>query len=143
MTVISKTAGGLCLASLIKDAHKTGVIYSNNAYAKASSDAYISCDINAQKTNKLSVKDTRRKNWLRDNTFFIGIKEFFARIGGYIKGFATGIVNRLPEVILSAICLLGKNEKTANISTIALAGYETYDFIKNSTSFGQRTDYLK
>ncbi len=143
MTIISKTAGGLCLASLIKDVHKTAVIYSKNAYAKASSDAYIACDINAQKTDRLSSRDAARKNWLRNNTFFIGIKETFAKIGGYIKGFATGVVKHLPEVVLSGASLLCKNKKAANISTIGLAVYEAYDFIKHSTSLGQRTDYLK
>lgn len=143
MTLISKIAGGACVLSYISDIHNTAKVYSNNAYAKASSDAYIACDINAQKADRLSSRDAKRKNWLMQHTFFIGIKETLARVGGYIKGFGMGIINHMPEVVLSALAIASKNKKVANISTIALGAYEVYDFAKHSTSLGQKTDYLK
>lgn len=143
MTAISKVAAGLSLVSCITDIHKTAKIYSNKAYQKASSDAYISSSVGNQKANKISYKDAQRKNWLMKNNFFLGTKETFAKITGYLKGFGEGCVRYLPNLALSGIALGVKNATIANISAVCLAGLEAYDFIKNSTSLFQRTDYLE
>lgn len=145
MTLISKTAGALSLISCLTDMHKTALIYANNAYAKASSDTFISCSIGTQKANKVSHKDAERKNWLLRNNFFGAPKELFARIRGYLSGLAEGAVRYLPNFVLSlaAICANKNSKILANVSTILLAGVELYDFIKNSSNISQRTDYLE
>ena len=143
MTIISKIAGGLSLFSCLTDAHKTGLIYANNEYAKASGDTFISCSLGTQKADKISSKDAQRKNWLLRNNFLGGINEGFAKVGGYFKGFGNSIVRYLPNIALSAVALKVKSPIVSAISTIGLAGLELYDFIRNSTGIFQRTDYLK
>ncbi len=143
MTLISKTAGTLSLISCVKDIHETAVIYSNNAYAKASSDLYISRAVSNQKTDRLSPKDADRKNWLLKTQFFQGAAETLGRIGGYLKGVGTGILRYAPNAALIAGSMLFKNKKLANASCVGLAIIEIYDFIKNSTGIFRRNDYLK
>ncbi len=143
MTVISKIAGGLSLFSCIRDMHKTGVIYSNNEYAKASGDTFISCAIGTQKADKISYKDAQRKNWLLRNNFMGGINEGMAKVGGYFKGVADSATRYIPNFILSAIALCAKGGLWSNIATVGLAIVELYDFVRNSTSIFQRTDYLE
>ncbi len=143
MTIISKVAGGLSLFSCLNDAHKTGLLYANNEYAKVSGDTYISNAIGTQKADKISYKDAQRKNWLLKNNFFGGIKEGFAKVKGYFAGFGNSLVRYIPNICLSAVALKVKNPIVSAISTIGLAGLEFYDFIRNSTSIFQRTDYLK
>ena len=143
MTIPSKIAGGLSLASCIVDIHKTAVINANNAYAKASSDTFVSCAVGTQKTNRLSYKDAERKNWLLKNNFFGGINETLARIGGYFKGLGRGVIRYLPNFILAGLAMIPKNKTIANISAIGLGALEAFDFVKNATSITQRTDYLK
>ena len=145
MTLISKTAGGLAAISCIYDIHKTALIYSKNAYQKASSDSYISCSIGNQKSDTLSYRDAKNKNWMLKNNFFANIKSAFSGIAGYIKGVGEGIVRHAPSLGLSALAVgLNKNHKTAaNVSAIALAAYTAYDFVRNSTGLFQKTDYLK
>lgn len=143
MTIISKATGGLSLISCIRDIHKTAVIYSNNQYAKTSSDSFLSCAIGAQKANRISAKDASRKNWLLKHNFLGAIKEPFAKVGGYLKGVGMGILRYLPNFALGGVAILSKNKKLANISALGLGIMEAWDFLKNSTSIFQRTDYLK
>lgn len=143
MTLISKTAAGASLLSCIVDMHKTAVISSNNAYAKASSDTFISCELGAQKANDVSYKNAQRKNWLLKNNFFGSINETAARITGYIKGLGQGVIKYLPNFILSAVAIKSKNKKVANISAIGLGALEAFDFIKNASGIFERKDYLK
>ena len=143
MTIPSKIAGGLSLVSCIVDIHKTAVINSNNAYAKASSDTFISCAIGSQKTNRLSYRDAARKNWLLKNNFLGGINETLARITGYVKGVGQGIIHYIPNLALTALAMIPKNKTVANISAIGLGVLESIDFIKNATGIAQRTDYLE
>lgn len=143
MTLISKGTGICSLASCIKDIHSTALIYSKNDYAKAMSDTFISCDINAQRANRLSYKDAQRKNWLLKKNFLGPINETFARIKGYLKGVGNGIIRYLPNVLCSVIAICSTNKTLANISAVLLGGIEIYDFFKNSTSLGQRNNYLK
>lgn len=144
MTLISKAAGVLSLVSCITDVHKTAMIYSNNEYAKASSDTFISNSLGTQKADKISHKDAQRKNWLLRNNFLGGPTEAVARVKGYLKGFGQGVIRYLPNFILSAaaICVT-KHKSVANLSAIGLACVEIFDFIKNSTNLFQRTDYLE
>ena len=145
MTIISKTAGALSLVSCLTDMHKTALIKSNNEYAKASSDAFISNSIGTQKTNKLSYKDTERKNWLARNNFKNGPAELLGRVKGYASGFIQSGVRYLPNIGLSAVALLtsSKHKNIANLSALLLACLEVFDFVKNSTNIFQRTDYLE
>ncbi len=143
MTLISKAAGTLSLISCVKDIHQTAVIYSNNAYAKASSDTYIARAVSNQKTDKLSPKDANRKNWLLKNQFMQGAVETLGRIGGYLKGFGVAAVRYAPNFGLITGAMLFKNKKLANASSVGLAILELYDFIKNSTGIFRRNDYLK
>ncbi len=145
MTLISKTAGVLSLVSCITDMHKTALIVSNNEYAKASSDTFIANSIGTQKADRLSYKDTERKNWLAKNSFMNTPAEIFARVKGYLSGLVQSGVRYVPNFILSAVALLtSKDHKAiANISAIGLACLEAYDFIKNSTNIFQRNDYLE
>lgn len=143
MTIVSKAAGAAGLISCISDIHKTAVLYSNNKYAKATSDAYISCALGTQKANHISVRDAERKNWLLEKGFFVGIKGTMGRIGGYFHGLANGVVNYLPNIALSLGSICAKNKTVASLSAIGLAGVELYKFIKDATGIFERTDYLK
>lgn len=161
MTVISKTAGVVSLMSCFHDIHKTALISSRNAYAKAASDAVITSSLGNQKAEKVSYKDAQRKNWLAQNNFTAPYKEFFARVGGYIVGAAKASVRYIPNFALAAVALLaGKNckivqnasdvakatknvERIANAAAVGLGVIELFDFVKNATNINQRTDYLK
>ena len=144
MTIISKTAGVLSLASCIHDIHKTALISSRNAYAKASSDAVITSSLGNQKADKVSYKDAQRKNWLAQNNFSAPYKEFFARVGGYVVGAAKASVRYVPNFALAAVALCTKKYKgIAKDAAVGLGVIELLDFIKNATNVNQRTDYLK
>ncbi len=144
MTIISKTAGIVSLISCIHDIHKTAVISSNNAYAKASSDAVISSSVGHQKADRISYKDAQRKNWLAQGNFLAPFKEFFGRVGGYISGAAKASLRYIPNFILAGVALAcGKHNKIANAAAVGLGAIEAVDFVKNATNINQRTDYLK
>ena len=143
MTLISKAAGGLSIFSCLRDMHKTAVLTSNNAYAKASADTFVECAIASQKTEKISYKDAERKNWLLKNNFMGGLNETFGRIGGYCRGFFTTGVRYIPNFIFSIGAIIPKNKVVSSISTVGLAMVEIWDFIKNSSGIFERTDYLK
>ncbi len=144
MTLISKSAAGLSIASCITDIHKSAKIASHNEYVKTSANSTIRRSISAQKANRVSYKDAQRKNWLAQNAFGQGIEEGFAKVKGYIKGFGVGVIRCLPNFILSAVAMFTTKHKTvANISAIGLALLEGWDFIKNSTGLFQKTDYLE
>ena len=121
------------------------MIYSNRKTSKASADTFIANSLANQRTNRLSTKDTERKKWLFRNNFLIVPNETIAYFKGYFEGFATGFVNYLPQIALSAFAIgINKNHKVlANVSAIALAGVEVADYITNSLSSGQKNDYLK
>ena len=144
MTLISKAAGGLSLASCVHDIHKTALIYSKNEYAKASANSVISNSVSNQKANSISYKDTQRKNWLAKNNFFASIKEGFASVVGYVKGIGKASVRYIPNFILASLALFmgKKHDKIANIATVGLGIVEAIDFLKNSVGIGQRDDYL-
>ena len=145
MTLISKTTGALSLISCIHDMHKTALISSNNAGAKASSNAKIENSIGNQKIDHLSYKDAQRKNWIARQDFFIGAKEFGARTTGYFKGLAQAGVKYIPNFILSALAIIPNKKHTIipNIAALGLAIVEIFDFVKNSTNISQRKDYLE
>lgn len=145
MTIISKTAGALGLISSLRDIHNTAMIYSNRELAKASADTFISNSLANQRTNRLSTKDTERKNWLSMKNFWIYPNETLASVRGYVFGFCNGVVNYIPQLLLSGLALgINKNHKVlANICAAALAVVEGADFVTNSLSWGQKNDYLK
>ena len=148
MTILSKTAGAASLISCFRDIHKTAMISSNNAYAKASSDAMISKSLGNQKMDRLSYKDAQRKNWIARMDLTVGAQEIYGRVKGYIKGALSASVRYIPNFILSAVAICCKGntplgKKIGNIAALGLGVVEGIDFIKNSTNIGQRTDYLK
>ncbi len=143
MTTVSKLAGGVSLLSCLTDMHRTGMIYANNEYARASGDSFISCAIGTQKADRVSYKDARRKNWLLKNNFLGGITEFTARIRGYFKGLAESATRYIPNFALSAVAICVKSKVMSNLSAVGLAIVEIYDFIRNSSGIFQRTDYLE
>ena len=143
MTVVSKIAGGAGLISSINDIHKTAMIYAKQEHDINQGDVLVQTSIGAQKANRLSHRDAARKNWLEQNNFFAGIKENFAAVKGYLKGFGQGILRHLPEITLSSVALALKNKTAANITAIGLGIVTLYDFIVNSTSIFEKTDYLK
>ena len=160
MTLISKAAGSLGLISCVHDIHKTALIYSNNEYAKTAANTLISTSVNNQKADRISYKDSQRKNWLTQNNYFASIKEGLARAKGYIKGVLRTSLRYIPNFALIAIALLaGKNCKSvrnaadvtkaaktaeviANVATIGLGIVEGIDFAKNTLGANQRDDYL-
>ena len=145
MTLISKTTGALSIASCIHDMHKTALISSDKSGEKAVSSAKIENSLGSQKTNSLSYKDAQRKNWIARQDFFVGTKEFGARITGYAKGFAQAGVRYIPNFILAALAIIpNKDHKILpNIAALGLAIVEIIDFIKNSTNISQRKNYLE
>ena len=145
MTATSKTVGALSLISCLNDIHKTSLIYSQRAYQKASADTFISTSIGCQKTNTLSYKDSKRKNWLLSHNFLAAPCETIASIKGYLYGLKDGIVRYLPNLILAGLSIIpNKNHKIlANASAAALGVIEVVDFITNATNASQRTNYLE
>ena len=107
------------------------------------SDSFIQTAIGASKQNGMSFRDAQRKNWVLKNNFLATPYEIAGSIKGYCKGFLEGARRYIPNFALSTLAIFAKSKKVANISAIALAGLEVVDFFRNSTRFGQRTDYLK
>lgn len=143
MTVISKGAGVLSLISCITDMHKSGVIQANNTGAKEGADSFLRQSISAQKTNYVSAKDAKRKEWVRQNSVLPSVNDTLGRIKGYFRGFVAAGARYLPNIGLSTIALASKNKTIAGMSTVALALVHTWDFIKNSTKILEKTDYLE
>ena len=143
MTLISKTAGALSLASCIYDIHKTALINSKNQYAKTSANTVIENSVGYQKANRVSYKDAQRKNWLAQGNFLAPFKEFGARVGGYISGFAKASIRYIPNFVLAATALcVKKYPKLANVAAVGLGIVEAWDFVLNSLKLNQRDDYL-
>ena len=143
MTIVSKGAAGLSLFSCFRDIHKTALIHSKNAYAQTMGDTFVADSVGGQKTNYVSHRGTERKNWFVRSNFFNSSKETFAKIGGYVSGFAQGLARYLPNITLSSVAMCAKNKYIANIAAVLLGGVELFGFIKNSTNLTERTDYLK
>ena len=144
MTVLSKIAGGAGLVSSLYDIHKTALVISHQEHDRLEGDLVVAKSIGTQKADRLSDRDTRRKNWINENNFFAGTKEAIASVKGYVKGAITGIIQHIPELVLSSIALFtSKLPKVANISAIGLGVVTIVDFIINSTNLFQKTDYLK
>lgn len=150
MTIISKLTGGLGIAACLYDMHKTALISANNGYVKATSDAFLKTQIGASKTERLSYKDTQIKNWTAKNNLFIGVKSFFGRTTGYVKGFLQAAVRYIPNFALAGIALFAgkkgnssKLDKVANAAAIGLGALEAGNFIVNAAAINQKTDYLE
>ena len=144
MTLISKTAGVLSVASCVYDIHKTALISSKNKYAKTSANSVIENSVGYQKANKVSYKDTQRKKWLAQGNFFAPFKEAWARVSGYISGFAKASIRYIPNFALSAVAIFvgKKHPKIANTAAVGLGIVEAIDFVMNSLKTNQRDDYL-
>ncbi|MBQ4647230.1 MAG: hypothetical protein IJB79_07765 [Candidatus Gastranaerophilales bacterium] len=144
MTLISKAAGALSLISCIHDIHKTALISSNKEYSKAAANSVVSLSVNHQKADNISFKDAQRKNWLSRSNYFASIKEGFAKIKGYVKGFLNTSLRYIPNFACAALALLmgKKHDKIANIAALGLGIIESFDFVKNSLSPQNRDDYL-
>ena len=162
MPVIPKAAGITSVISSLYDIHKTALIYSQKEYNKVAGNSVIACSIGNQKANHISYKDAQRKNWTNQNNFFIGIKEAFASVKGYIKGAFDGFIRYIPKLGLAALAIIPSGSKAvANgtkenilktalhskklpyIATMALAGIEIWDYLKNGTGLFERTNYLE
>ena len=144
MSVLGKVAGGASLISSLYDIHKTAIVYSKKEYMKEEGDSIVECSIGAQKADRLSYKDTQRKNWIDRHAFLTGPREILGAIKGYVSGFVEGVSSYLPKLLLSAVAILPKkSEVIPALGVIGLAIMEGYDFIKNSTGIFQKTDYLK
>ena len=143
MTIISKAAGGLSLISCIKDIHSTAKLYAKGQAGESQSDTFIATAIGASKQHGLSVRDAQRKNWILKKDFLSGPSEVLGYVKGYAKGVKETALRYVPSFVLSTLSIFAKNKKLANISALALGTFEVIDFIKNSTRFGHRTDYLK
>ncbi len=144
MPVIPKIAGAASLISTIKDIHQTGMVYSRREKNKTMGNNVLSCSIGNQKADYLSFKDAKRKNWTEQNLFFSKIKEDFASVKGYFKGTTEGIVRYAPKIALIAGAIIPKNkgQKLSYISTIGLALYEIWDYLRHGTGIFERTNYL-
>lgn len=143
MTFLSKTTGVLSIASCVHDIHKTALINSKNQYAKTSANSVIENSVGYQKANRVSYKDTQRKNWLTQGNFFAPIKETWARVSGYISGFTKASIRYIPNFALASAALFTKKHpKLANLAAVGLGLFEAYDFVMNSLKTNQRDDYL-
>ena len=145
MTILSKTAGSLSVISAIIDIHKTSKIYMQKEKQKVSSDMYIARSIGSQKSNNLSYKDAKRKNWFMQRDFFLSYNEMVGSIKGYFKGVKEGVSRYLPKFICAALAIIpNKNFKILpNIGAAALGALEIYDYAVNGTNLTERTDILK
>lgn len=141
--ILPKVAGALAIASGLHDIHKTAMISSKNAIAKASSDHTISSSVKYQKADRVSFRDTQRKNWLRPGNITAPFVELGASIGGYITGAAKTAIRYIPSFVCATIAIVAKTPKIANIATVLLGCVETFDFARHSLGTGQRDDYLK
>ena len=140
---LPKIAGGLAIASGLHDIHKTAMIHSKNALAKASSNHTISNSINYQKADRISFRDTQRKNWLSPGNLTAPFVEVGAAVGGYISGAIKTATRYIPSFVCATIAIVAKTPKTANIATVLLGCVEAFDFVRHSLGLGQRDDYLK
>ncbi len=141
--ILPKVAGALAIASGLHDIHKTAMINSKNALAKASSDHTISNSIKYQKADRVSFRDTQRKNWLSPGNITAPFIEMGASIGGYITGAAKSAIRYIPSFVCATIAIVAKTPKIANIATILLGCVEAFDFARHSLGIGQRDDYLE
>lgn len=141
--ILPKVAGALAIVSGLHDIHKTAMIHSKNALAKASSDHTISNSINYQKADRISFRDTQRKNWLSPGNITAPFVEIGASVGGYIMGALKTATRYIPSFVCATIAIVAKTPKIANIATVLLGCVEAFDFARHSLGFGQRNDYLK
>jgi len=144
MTLISKTTGVLSVASCVYDMHKNALISSKNEYAKVSANNVIENSVGYQKANQVSYKDTQRKKWLAQGNFFAPIKETWARVKGYVAGFAKASIRYIPNFVLGAAAIFvgKKHPKIANFAALGLGIVEAIDFAMNALKTNQRDDYL-
>lgn len=145
MTLISKTAGALSLFSSIKDIHNTALMYSNRSTMKASADTFLANSLSTQRTNRLSLKDTKRKQWLAKNNYLLFASDPLASVRGYCEGVIQGVCYYMPQLVLStlAIGIGNKHKVIANACAVALGIVEGLDVLTNTFSIGQKNDYLK
>lgn len=145
MPVIPKIAGGASLLSTIVDIHKTAMIYARQENGKAKGDIILATSVGNQKADYISFKDAQRKNWCNKKRLFHSIKEDFAAVKGYFKGIVEAGIRYLPKIALSAAAIIpkAKNSTFAYISTVALAAWEAWDFVRYGTGLFERKNYLK
>lgn len=141
--ILPKIAGGLAIVSALHDIHKTALIYSNKSYNKAISDNKISRSIRYQKADRISYKDSQRKNFLAQGDFSAPFIEIGARVGGYIAGALKTSLRYIPNFVCATIALVAKSPKVANISAVLLGCCEAFDFARYGLGIGQRDDYLE
>ena len=145
MPVIPKIAGATSILASLHDIHKTAMIYSRQEQNKAEANCILAKSLGGQKADYISYKDAKRKNWTERTRFFSGVDEGIASAKGYIKGAIDGIIRYIPKFVLSAVAIIPKDRgKTLSyISTIALAGYEIWDYLRYGTGLFEKTDYLE
>ena len=144
MPIIPKIAGATSLISSLDDINKTALIYSKQEKNKAVGNNILSCSIANQKADYVSFKDAQRKNWFAQRCLFININEIAGAVKGYFKGAVYAIDRYLPKIALSLMAIIPKEKgkKLSYISTVALAGVELWDFLKNGTGMLEKSDYL-
>ncbi len=145
MPTVTKIAGGVSLVSTIVDMHKTAMIYARQENNKAKGDIIVATSIGNQKADYISAKDAQRKNWCNKKRLFHSVKEDFAAIKGYFKGIIEAGIRYIPKIALSLASIIpkAKNSKLAYVSTVALALWEAWDFIRYGTGLFEKKDYLK
>ena len=115
MTIPSKAVGAVSLFSCVRDIHKTSMIRAKQLRQKEMSDAYIATSVGCQKTNRMSYRDTERKNWFAQNNFFLGATEVLASVKGYLKGVKEGITEYAPNIVLAALSIIpDKNPQSSS-----------------------------
>ena len=145
MPIIPKIAGATSIITSLGDIHKTALLYSKQEKNKATGNYILASSIANQKADFVSFKDAQRKNWISGQHLFVSIDEIFASAKGYFKGVIQGIERYLPKFALAILAIIPKDKgkKLSYISTIALAGVEIWDFLKNGTGLFEKGDYLK
>ena len=134
-TLITKGAGLTALGIVAYDANYMGKVESD-LYAStkdAKSTAYYLN--NSMYLNNMSKFTEKIKNWSFTTELDQTYKRFFNEGIGYIKGFTGMLVNSIIPLGLGLGALLG-GKNVAKGSTIGLAVYGAYKFVKNFFGIG-------
>ena len=74
----------------------------------------------------------------------LGKTETWARVKGYVSGFAKASIRYIPNFALGAVAIFvgKKHPKIANLAALGLGIVEAIDFAMNALKTNQRDDYL-
>ncbi len=107
-TVMSKIAGTAAAGLLLFDANSRGVVNSRKEQIRTTSNRLPDQYVNSMRMDKYSVSGNKLKQAFFKWQLDTGIPEFFAGIGGYIKGVTGNLAENVIPVALATGALMFK-----------------------------------